>query len=135
MCREFTFRIVLMLCGFPGVAFGGGDGPNPILTGTVNIVLANANGIVVLTDSNQTRRLENGEPRIAISFSSGRTPILTYLSSSKPRQNTPLCARDTIKARLALTPKKLSALFRKRAQTGKSTDPNQWLGRCFGWLS
>ena len=49
-----------MLCSFPGVAFAG-DGPNPVFTGTVNIVLANANGIVVLTDSNQTGYRPNGE--------------------------------------------------------------------------
>jgi hypothetical protein len=62
MCRKFTFRIVLMLCGFSGVAFAGGDGPNPVFTGTVNIVLANANGIVAITDSNQTWHSSSGEP-------------------------------------------------------------------------
>jgi hypothetical protein len=35
---------------------------NSVLTGTVNIVLANANGMVVLTDSNQTVKGTTGEP-------------------------------------------------------------------------
>lgn len=34
---------------------------NPVFTGTVNIVLANAHGMVVLTDSNQTMTLSSGE--------------------------------------------------------------------------
>ena len=62
MYKNLTLRIVLMLCGFSGTALAGGDGPNPVFTGTVNIVLANANGIVVLTDSNQTGHRPNGEP-------------------------------------------------------------------------
>ncbi|MFZ0815704.1 MAG: hypothetical protein WAM78_09305 [Candidatus Sulfotelmatobacter sp.] len=54
-------RIVLVLWCLLHVAFAG-EVPNPVLTGTVNIVLANANGIVVLTDSNQTWKSPTGEP-------------------------------------------------------------------------
>lgn len=62
MCKRFTLRVVLMTSCLSGIVLAGGGGPNPVLTGTVNIVLANANGIVVLTDSNQTWRAPNGEP-------------------------------------------------------------------------
>jgi hypothetical protein len=53
MYKLFTLRIVLMLWGF-SATLNASDHINPVLTGTVNIVLANGNGIVVLTDSNQT---------------------------------------------------------------------------------
>ena len=61
MCKRFTLRAVLILWMLPHVVFAG-TSPNPVLTGTVNIVLANANGIVVLADSNQTGKLPSGEP-------------------------------------------------------------------------
>jgi len=44
------------------MALAASDGRNPVLTGTVNIVLANENGMVVITDSNQTWHAPNGEP-------------------------------------------------------------------------
>src|ERR1017187_8634450 len=62
MNRQFTLRIALALWCLSTVASGDATAPNPVLTGTVNIVLANANGIVVLTDSDQTRWLPTGEP-------------------------------------------------------------------------
>ena len=46
--------IALLFWSFSAIPLGASDESNPILTGTVNIVLANANGIVALTDSNQT---------------------------------------------------------------------------------
>jgi hypothetical protein len=46
----------IVFYSFSAIALAASDGNNPVLTGTVNIVLANANGIVVITDSNQTRR-------------------------------------------------------------------------------
>jgi hypothetical protein len=61
-CKRCTQLAVLILCFF-GAAFGGSDERNLVLTGTVNIVLANGNGIVVLTDSNQTGwQGHSGEP-------------------------------------------------------------------------
>ncbi len=56
-----TFRTSLTFCFFLGVAFAGSSAPSPVLTGTVNIILANVNGIVTLTDSNQTGKLSSGE--------------------------------------------------------------------------
>lgn len=57
MCKRLTQWFVLMLWSFPAIAFATNDASNPLLTGTVNIVLANPNGIVVVTDSNQTYKL------------------------------------------------------------------------------
>jgi hypothetical protein len=51
-----------MLWSLSGLALAASDGPTPVLTGTVNIVLANANGIVVITDSNQTWYSSTREP-------------------------------------------------------------------------
>jgi hypothetical protein len=65
MRKRFTLRVVLTLWCFSSVALAGSGGSNPVLTGTVNIVLANANGIVVLTDSNQTVTLRSGEQFIS----------------------------------------------------------------------
>jgi hypothetical protein len=62
MYKRFATRIVLTFCCLPTLATADSSAPNPVLTGTVNIVLANANGIVVLTDSNQTGRYSTGEP-------------------------------------------------------------------------
>jgi len=62
MYKRFTLRVALILWSLSRVTFAGTVTPNPVLTGTVNIVLANANGIVVLTDSNQTGKLPSGEP-------------------------------------------------------------------------
>ena len=63
MYKRSTLRAILTFWLFSSTALAGNRGPNPLLTGTVNIVLANANGIVVLTDSNQTGKLPStGEP-------------------------------------------------------------------------
>jgi hypothetical protein len=52
-----------MLCVLSGIAYAAAEYPKtPVFTGTVNIVLANSNGIVVITDSNQTWLGTNGEP-------------------------------------------------------------------------
>jgi len=61
MCKRSTLHAVLTLWLLSGIGFAD-DAPNVVLTGTVNIVLANANGIVVLTDSNQTGKLPGGTP-------------------------------------------------------------------------
>jgi len=52
---------IVTLCVLPGGAATVG-GKSPVLTVTVNIVLANRNGIVVLTDSNQTVGMAEGRP-------------------------------------------------------------------------
>jgi hypothetical protein len=59
MRKRSTLHVVLALCLLSRTLFAD-DATSPVLTGTVNIVLANANGIVVLTDSNQTGRLPDG---------------------------------------------------------------------------
>jgi hypothetical protein len=50
--QRSILHALLMLLSFSSTA-SADAGPKPVLRGTVNIVLANANGIVVLTDSNQ----------------------------------------------------------------------------------
>jgi len=62
MCKRPTLSVVLIAGCLSLNAFGRSSGPNPVLTGTVNIVLANSNGIVVVTDSNQTTHLSSGQP-------------------------------------------------------------------------
>jgi hypothetical protein len=62
MDKRFISLIVLTIWCLCSAALAAGGGPNPVLTGTVNIVLANPNGIVVLTDSNQSGKLPSGEP-------------------------------------------------------------------------
>lgn len=64
MCNGIGLRLILSLCCLSCLAVGDSStrAPRPVLTGTVNVVLANANGIVVLTDSNQTARFPAGEP-------------------------------------------------------------------------
>ena len=62
MYKRSILLVVLTLWLFSRIALASAD-PNPVLTGTVNIVLANANGIVALTDSNQTGKSPStGEP-------------------------------------------------------------------------
>jgi hypothetical protein len=62
MCKRLILWNVLLFWAFSATALGAVGDSSPVLTGTVNIVLANANGVVVLTDSNQTWRAPNGEP-------------------------------------------------------------------------
>ena len=61
MYRGLVSRVLVVLCVSAVLTFALDDGPGPVFTGTVNIVLANGNGIVALTDSNQTGHLPSGE--------------------------------------------------------------------------
>ncbi len=58
--RLLSFATSFVLFSGTAIASPAGD-QRPVLTGTVNIVLGNAQGIVVLTDSKQTMLNANGE--------------------------------------------------------------------------
>jgi hypothetical protein len=61
--REKSMSLLLPIFWlFSATAFCSGKGPGPVLRGTVNIVLANSDGIVAVTDSNQTFRDLSGRP-------------------------------------------------------------------------
>lgn len=61
MRKRSPLHVVLTLSLLFGTVYAD-DAPDGVLTGTVNIVLANANGIVVLTDSNQSGMSPDGTP-------------------------------------------------------------------------
>jgi hypothetical protein len=60
MCKRSVLHVVFTFWLLSGTVFASGARQS-VLTGTVNIVLANSNGIVVLTDSNQTVISDTGE--------------------------------------------------------------------------